>query len=75
MTTSEAQGTYQVRADRVQPGMVLVDVLTGEDAVEIDHKMRTERNSGLVRYLGLDYSTGRYEEVRLTPSHNVTVRK
>lgn len=54
-----------VRADKLRSGMILLDPELGTPALLIDHKMRTERNSGEIKFLGHDLDTNRLVEQRL----------
>jgi hypothetical protein len=64
-------GTKAVQASKLQPGMVLIDPMTGQPTAEIDHKMQAVRNSGMVKYLALE--DGRYTEIQLRSTLMVKV--
>ncbi len=57
----------EIPASKLKECMVLMDPELGTPLLWLDHKMRTVRNSGSVRWLAHNLETGRIEEVSLRP--------
>jgi hypothetical protein len=62
-----------VKASALRSGMVLLDPELGTPEAVIDHKMRTQRGSGDVRFLVQSLDSGRYSEVNIFGHATVNV--
>lgn len=55
------------------PRSVLLDPELGTPAVWLDHRVNSARGSGSVAWMGHDLDTGRFIEIQLRASLEVTV--
>lgn len=73
LTTIDSFDSVKIAARNLREGMVILDPELGTPAVSIDHRNRSTRGTGDMKFFVYDYETRRLEEMNIAPATMVSV--